>query len=206
VLSSGAILAERYRIEKTLRRGGMGAVYLATDMRLADSPCALKEMLDELRDGDTGPIVERRFRDEMAVLSRLQHAGVPRVRDFFAVDDSLFLVMDLIEGINLEEELVTQGPFSERRVVEDAIALLDIVGYLHAQRPPVLHRDIKPANVIRQPDNHLVLVDFGLARRHDDRTSATRMATIGYAPLEQLQGRATERSDLMRWEPRCTIC
>jgi serine/threonine protein kinase len=197
MLSPGALLNERYQILHNLKRGGMGAVYAAQDTRLADSPCAVKELLDVPRRGDKAAI-ERRFREEMAVLSRLQHGGIPRVRDFFMVDEVSYLVMDLIEGHNLEEELEEHGRLSPAVVLEDAVSLLDILSYLHGQHPPVLHRDIKPANIIRQRGSkRLFLVDFGLAKHHvSNTTTAAPMATLGYAPLEQLQGHATQLTDI----------
>jgi CheY-like chemotaxis protein len=86
---------------------------------------------------------------------------------------------------------------SEADVLDVAEQVLEILVYLHGHSPPVVHRDVKPANLIELPSHgRIMLVDFGLARTIESSAAQTMVGTIGYAPIEQLQGRAEVRSDL----------
>jgi serine/threonine protein kinase len=202
-LSTGTLLGGRYEIIRAIKSGGMGAVYEARDRRLADSPCAVKQLLDEDFDEESLVVVRRKFDEEMQFLATLNHPGIPRLRDFFVHERRQYLVMDLVEGETLEQELDTARAEGRRcdpaRVVADGIEVLDILTYLHRRTPPVVHRDIKPANLIRERSSGRVkLVDFGIARLHQvsSTTTHTQLGTLCYAPLEQIQGHAEPRSDL----------
>ncbi len=201
VLQPGAMLVNRYRIVRVVTSGGMGAVYQAEDANLNDAPCAVKQMLEEHL-GPDAAFVQRKFEEEKALLARLQHPGIPRVRDFFRVGGQCYIVMDYIHGANLDQELsdcvaLTGRPFLPEVLVRDMIAVLEILAYLHELTPPVLHRDIKPGNMIREfKSGKIILVDFGLARAADTANTQTAVGTWGFSPLEQVQGRAEPRSDL----------
>jgi len=188
-------LAGRYEIVRPLNSGGMGAVYEARDLRLNDSPCAIKQLLHSRGKGE---YLNAKFEAEMAVLSSLDHPGIPKIRDFFTEAGRRYLVMDLIPGPNLYQVLEAGGPLEARSLVEEMLQVLDILGYLHERG--LLHRDVKPANLIRDSRNgRLKLVDFGLARSFEiDGTFMTQtlVGTSGYAPPEQLAGRAEPASDL----------
>jgi tRNA A-37 threonylcarbamoyl transferase component Bud32 len=201
LLQPGDILRQRYKIQTALSRGGMGAVYLAEDMNLANSLCAVKQMLDLGAEMDE--YVKSRFAAEMQVLSRLRHPGIPNVRDFFQDERGWFLVMDYIQGQTLEQELEAHRQagthFSGPEAVADMLVVLGVLRYLHEQEPQLLHRDIKPANLIRdQKSGQLVVVDFGLARSLEQEASAlhTSVGTLGYSAHEQLMGKPEVASDL----------
>lgn len=201
VLEPGELLRERYRIRKTLNRGGMGAVHLAEDTSLADGLCAVKEMLDLGAEMDQ--YVKGRFVAEMQVLTGLRHPGIPGIRDFFQLPQGWFLVMDYIQGSTLEEEneahRAAKTTFSNAQAVSDTLVVLEVLRYLHSQTPQLLHRDIKPANLIReQTSGRLTVVDFGLARALQEKKNAvhTTVGTLGYSALEQLSGQPEVRSDL----------
>ncbi|MDQ3745405.1 MAG: protein kinase, partial [Acidobacteriota bacterium] len=196
MLGTGDVLQNRYRVEGPLGRGGMGAVYEATDLRLSRT-VALKETLvetDELR---------RAFEREARLLANLRHPSLPKVLDHFEEGDGLFLVMEFIPGEDLGAMLEREGhAFSTAEVMRWADELLGALEYLHTLDPPVLHRDIKPANLKLIARQQVVLLDFGLAKG-----SAGQMTNAGsrsvlayspnYSPLEQIQGAGTDdRSDL----------
>ncbi|MBT9584556.1 serine/threonine protein kinase [bacterium] len=195
----GDRLRDRYSIVRSIKSGGMGALYLARDGNLGESLCAVKQMHNlgsELDDYMKG-----RFESEMLALVRLQHPGIPRVRDYFQHEGSLFLVMDYIEGQSLEEEMEQkrQGgqTFGALAAVSDMLAVLDVLAYMHAQDPAVLHRDIKPANLIRESGSgNIKVVDFGLARSVEGGGSQTTVGTLGYSAVEQLTGQPEQRSDV----------
>lgn len=186
-------LAGRYEIVKPLNSGGMGAVYEARDLRLNDSPCAVKQLLHSRGRGE---YLNAKFEAEMAVLASLDHPGIPKIRDFFTENSRRYLVMDLIPGPNLYQVLETGGPLEARGLVSEMLQVLDILGYLHGR--DLLHRDVKPANLIRDSrSGRLKLVDFGLARSFElGELTQTLVGTSGYAPPEQLAGRAEPASDL----------
>lgn len=196
MVGTEAVLQGRYRVVRPLGRGGMGAVYEATDLRLSRT-VAIKETLaetDELR---------RAFERESRLLANLRHAALPKVLDHFAEGDGLFLVMEFIPGEDLGRTLERDGrPFPPAEVLRWAGQLLDALEYLHTLDPPVLHRDIKPSNIKLLAPGHVVLLDFGLAKGIAGGMTRTGSQSLlayspNYSPLEQMQGAGTdERSDL----------
>jgi hypothetical protein len=89
-----------------------------------------------------------------------------------------------------------KGPLPELDALKLARELTDVLAYLHSQEPPIIHRDLKPANILIRPDGHVTLLDLGVARALAPGTVGTAIGTPGYAPPEQYQGLADERSDL----------
>lgn len=195
-LTPGQILNHRYRIDGLLRQGGFGTVYRAWDLNL-NRPVALKE------NRDAAPAAHRQFEQEASLLSALHHPHLPRVTDYFFDPQaaSQFLVMDFIEGEDLQQRLQRQGgplPVAQAlRWIEQVCAALE---YLHRQAPPVIHRDVKPANIKIAPDGRAYLVDFGIAKMQpagQPTGSGARAVSPGYSPPEQYgQGQTTPRSDL----------
>lgn len=204
-LAVGTTLSEnRYTIEKLAASGGMGAVYRALDTRFK-RPCAVKEMLDEFQsDAERNQAVEW-FGREATLLLDLNHACIPRVRDFFVQDGKHYLVMDFIEGRTLGDLLEKEGNVpglngahgvSEARARSWAQQLCSVLAYLHRQTPPVIFRDLKPSNVMVTDRDEIKLIDFGIARTFQAQRQATIIMTVGYAPPEQLHGSPEPRSDL----------
>jgi tRNA A-37 threonylcarbamoyl transferase component Bud32 len=202
MLEQDMLLQDRYRIVQVLGGGGMGQVYLAHDTRLADKPCAVKELApDRHATLEEQKHAADQFCREAAILAHLSHPNLPNVYDYFDERGCFYLVMDYVEGENLADRL-EQSPagLPQETVVEWAIQLCDVLEYLHRQSPPVIYRDMKPANVMITPDNTIKLIDFGVARLFDPtkRTDTLKMGTAGYAPPEQYagQGQTTTRSDV----------
>jgi serine/threonine-protein kinase len=194
-LTPGQILNTRYRIVSLLGQGGFGAVYRAWDLNL-HVPCAVKENLD------TSDIAQRQFEHEATILATLHHPSLPRVTDhFFIQGQGQYLVMDFIQGNNLEEILSQNGaPFTPEQAINWIGQICDALNYLHTQQPPIIHRDIKPANIKVTPDGRAVLVDFGIAKVYDPHlktTAGARAVTPGYSPPEQYGfGKTDPRSDV----------
>lgn len=110
-----------------------------------------------------------------------------------------YLVMDYVEGEDLEAMVARQGALSEELAVEWMQQVLGAVAYLHGQQPPVIHRDIKPSNIKITPQGKAVLVDFGIAKVFEGgggTLTGARAATPGYAPPEQYGLRTDQRSDV----------
>lgn len=180
----------------------MGSVLLAKDTRLADKLTVIKALNAEST--DTGKLQEdvRNFKREAETLAHLDHPLIPDVTDHFEEGLRYYMVMDYVEGENLEHWLErTQQPMQEQDALRYALEVLDILEYLARQRPAIVHRDIKPANIIiGTKDMHAHLVDFGIARADTVANGKLRktaaLGTPGYAPPEQYQGFADPRSDL----------
>ncbi len=182
-LEIGSLVNGRYRIERVLGQGGMGAVYAAIDENLGIS-VALKENLF------TTDEYARQFRREATILATLRHPNLPRVTDHFVIPEKgQYLVMDFVDGEDLRHRLEQQGALREAEVVEWARQICEAVTYLHSQRRPILHRDIKPSNIRITSDGRAVLVDFGLAKMAGTTTTVgPRGMTPGFAPPEQYGG------------------
>jgi serine/threonine-protein kinase len=195
-------LQDRYRVVKLLGGGGMGQVYLAHDTRLADKPCAVKELIpDPHLSAEERAQSAAQFQREAAVLAHLSHPNLPNVSDYFEENERFYLVMDFIEGETLEARLLASPEgLPQEEVVEWALQLCDVLDYLHGQNPPVIFRDMKPANVMVTPEGKVKLIDFGVVRLFDPSkgTDTLKMGTAGYAPPEQYagQGQTTPRSDV----------
>ncbi len=191
------LLQNRYLVQKQIGKGGMGVVYMAIDQRFG-STVALKEIFLD------APHLLKAFEREARLLNHLRHPALTRVSDHFTEDDGQFLVMEFIPGADLSEMLKEKkAPFPLSTVLDWADQLLDALDYLHTHAPPVIHRDIKPQNLKLTSRNHIVLLDFGLAKGtplQASRVTATGSLfgySFNYAPLEQMQGAGTDpRSDL----------
>lgn len=194
-LSIGQILHnERYRVDALLGQGGMGAVYKAWDLTL-NFPVAIKENLDYSDEA------KKQFIHEAQIVARLSHPSLPRVIDyFFVVEQGQYLVMDYVEGEDLDSMLNRLGALPEPQVLSWITQICDALAYLHSQPSPIIHRDIKPANIKVRPDGRAVLVDFGIAKVYDPHlvtTIGAKAVTPGYSPPEQYGGSPTDtRSDI----------
>ena len=180
-LSPDTLLRDRYRIIRSLGKGGMGAVYLADDTSL-EIEVAVKY------NQNPGEEATSQFLREARILAALRHPNLPRVIDYFVQGQDQYLVMDFVPGETLDDILEKEGPQPLERVLAWAQQLGEALAYLHAQQPPVTHRDIKPANIKLTPDGEVMLVDFGIAKiAESSQMTATgaRGYTTGYAPPEQ---------------------
>lgn len=197
-LAPGTILQNRYAVERLLGGGGMGMVYLARDQRLANRPCAVKEMVDHFIDQQQRIEANEYFAREADTLAQLKHSAIPAITDRFDDDHNRhYLVMEYVEGRNLEEELAARGgPLPEGLAIDIARQLCDVLGYLHGCTPPIVYRDMKPSNVMLTPKGRVVLIDFGIARLFKSARKGTMIGTLGFAPPEQYQGAVDPRSDI----------
>ncbi|ABU58248.1 serine/threonine-protein kinase [Roseiflexus castenholzii] len=199
VMQPGVILQGRYVIEGTLGIGGMSVVYRGRDLRFKDvvRPCAIKEMYQSAPDSNTRLLNLKNFEREAGLLATLQHPAIPKVFDFFEENGRVYLILELIQGKDLETVLEeAKGPLPEERVARWAVQLCEVLSYLHNQQPePIVFRDMKPSNVMVTSDDRIVLIDFGIARSLV-RTRGTVIGTEGYSPPEQYKGIAEPQSDL----------
>ena len=188
----GTLLAGRYRVVAPLGKGGMGEVYRADDLTLAQ-PVALKFLPSLLMD-DPGRLA--RFRKEVAAARQVSHPNVCRVYDIAEYEGQSFLTMEFVDGEDLSSVLKRMGRMTEEKGVEIARQLCSALAAVHDQG--MLHRDLKPANVMLDGRGKVRLTDFGLATAAEDLSvSEVRSGTPLYQSPEQLAGReVTVRSDL----------
>jgi len=196
-------IADRYRLDPVhIGKGGMGEVWGATDTRLRRR-VAVK--IISFPDGRPDPELVRRFVRESRLTARMDHPGVPILYDADEVTDGpfagrLYLVMQLIDGIGLEDLLAEHDPLPvgwAAAIAAQACAVLD-----HAHGMMLVHRDLKPSNLMIDRHGGVKVLDFGLAVAldADERSRITgsnqMLGTLAYMAPEQFQGQAGPFSDL----------
>lgn len=192
-LPAGTILEKRYKIIKLIKSGGMGAVYKAVYEKF-DSICAVKELLSRSKSSDEW------FKREAKLLYNLHHTNLPKVSDYFIENGRYYLVMTYIKGEDLDTILQKEGTpgLPEDKVVTWAKQILEVLDYLHNQKPPIIYRDLKPANIMIDKTGKVMLIDFGIARviQEDSESKKSIVGTPAYMPFEQLQGKPVPASDI----------
>ncbi|MHC9544094.1 MAG: SUMF1/EgtB/PvdO family nonheme iron enzyme [Vulcanimicrobiota bacterium] len=199
-LTGGSHLdGDRYEVVRLIKSGGMGAVYLVNDTRLV-TQCALKEMIDFSPTPEERRSAVERFQNEVKLLSTLSHPALPQVTNFFVERGHYYMVMDYIEGSDLDSLIKGEGSpgLQESFARFVGIEICKVLEYLHSQSPPILNRDIKPSNImVSKSGRKVYLVDFGIARSIAPTPyKKTAIGTEGYAPIEQYRGYPEPRSDL----------
>jgi len=196
-LSIPRLLASRYRLDRKLGRGGMGAVYRALDSSL-DRQVALKLIREDLvASAEAG----ERFRREARVAASFAHPNVVTVFDFGMTEDHrAFLVMELLEGRTLRDELRETKRLTAAHTLEITRSVCLAVDAAH--RRQLIHRDLKPENIFlarSEAGETSKVLDFGLAKFVPNSTQATAdtasgvlMGTLFYMAPEQLRGQAVE--------------
>ena len=195
---AGHLLDGRYRVNKVIGQGGMGRVYLANDTRLANRPVAVKEMIIDLGGEQEKKAIED-FQREASVLAALSHPGIPNLFDNFIENGRHYMVMEFVAGGDLQamlDKLGARARIAEPRVLRWGRQILDVLVFLHAQKPPIIYRDFKPGNIMIDHRGRAILIDFGIARFLPPGGRGTQIGSIGYAPPEQYMGKAEPRSDL----------
>lgn len=194
---TGELIDGRYKILRKLGEGGMSVVYLAVNEKV-NKHWAIKEVKKEgVENFET---VHQRLLTEADILKRLHHPNLPDIVDIIENEETFLLVMDYIEGRQLESIVQEYGPQNEETVVNWGKQLCDVLSYLHSQNPPIIYRDMKPANVMLQKDGKVVLIDFGTAREFKESQAEDTLClgTCGYAAPEQYkgQGQSDIRTDI----------
>jgi serine/threonine protein kinase len=199
------VIEGKFRLERVIGRGGMGAVYEATDLRLSRR-VAVKVMTGHLIGSGTAL---RRFAREAQASARLEHPKLVRVYDYGPLgEDSAYLVMEHVPGVTWAEEIERLGAFPLPLAAEALDQALEGVAAAHAAG--ILHRDLKPTNLMLRPSEdggpiQVKILDFGLAKVRElafaDPKSLTAegvtLGTFGYMAPEQLIGETVdERADV----------
>jgi serine/threonine protein kinase len=187
-----------YKIISVLGQGGMGAVYLAEHTNF-DRKVAIKAIHPHLAKNEE---IRQRFKNEAATMARLQHPNIVGLYDYFVDEEGLYLIMELVEGVELESYLQNIGsPLDEH--VSAAFMKQLLEAFSHAHDKGVIHRDIKPANILITNDGTIKVLDFGIAKivdgdgLHNMTKTGTQIGTVYYMSPEQVQGKKVDaRSDI----------
>jgi len=200
-LTSGTKLGE-YEVKSLLGSGGMGEVYRARDSRLGRD-VAIKVLPLLATDSDR----LRRFEQEARAAAALNHPNILAVFQMGTYEGAPYLVSELLEGETLREQL-KRGPLSVRKAIEYGVQIAH--GLAAAHEKGIVHRDLKPENLFVTRDGRVKILDFGLAKLTQPRSSsdsATKltqvtepgvvMGTVGYMAPEQVRGQTTDhRADI----------
>jgi serine/threonine-protein kinase len=189
---AGTVLASRYRIIGLLGKGGMGEVYKAEDIKLAQT-VALKFLPDKL---EKDKFARERFHAEVRTARQVSHPNVCRVFDIGEIDGRHFLSMEFIDGDDLSSLLRRVGRLPSERAIEIARQLC--VGLSAIHHAGILHRDFKPANVIIDSKGKARITDFGIAGLEEDvAKDELRVGTPAYMSPEQIRGKdVSAKSDI----------
>ena len=206
----GDLIADRYRVEAELGRGGMGVVLRAHDTRL-NRTVAVK-MLPA--DAAQSELLRQRLASEARIASALNHPGIATVYDFIEQDEAAFIIYEFVPGRTLRRHLESER-FNFGEMIDAALQLTEALTAAHDNG--ITHRDLKPENIMVTPDSsggcRMKILDFGLAKQlqqpcHIEAVALTqtmpaqtalgfRLGTIAYMAPEQLEGeRADARTDI----------
>ncbi|MCC5945898.1 MAG: protein kinase [Bernardetiaceae bacterium] len=239
-LPTGSLLQGKYKIEEVLGQGGFGITYLALHKNL-NKKVAIKELFMNAQNVvctrsesdnagvrphfDNFEVFKNRFMQEAQTLAKFSgKRGIVQISDIFEENNTVYFVMDFIEGqplsqivkkrgISYVNQLLKSGiispeeaknhskkngtPLSESEAIDYAMQILEALKFVHQEG--ILHRDIKPDNlIVRKEDNQITLIDFGIAREYveDETKTQTAMLTIGYAPPEQRLSKTKRNASL----------
>jgi eukaryotic-like serine/threonine-protein kinase len=188
----GDILGD-YQVTGVLGRGGMGKVFRVRSL-LTDREEAMKIVLPDL---DENPGLADRFLREIKVHASLQHPNIAALRTALRVGDRLVMILELVEGVSLEET-IRLGPMEVAQAVGYSVQVLSALAFAHERG--VIHRDIKPANILISTAGVVKLTDFGIARSSAGArltSTGTAIGTLAYMSPEQVRAEAADgRSDL----------
>lgn len=198
-LASGSLLEGRYEIKNVLGSGTHSNVYIAIRLRDKQKVIIKELRLEQVSEWKNIELFER----EIEIKKKLHHPRIPEFVDAFQLKErntlSWFLVTGFVEGETLEQKILKGWRPTDEKVWQIASQLLEILEYLHGQKPPLVHRDIKPSNLIIDTEQNTHLIDFGAIQNRlwsQGGGGSTIIGTFGYMAPEQFSGNASAQSDL----------
>ncbi|NDJ54534.1 MAG: serine/threonine protein kinase [Chloroflexi bacterium] len=198
-LEPGERLRGRYVIERIHRMGGLSTLYETIDLQSTRlySRRAVKESLLDISDGWSVETLSGLFNHRAKLLLGFNHPIIVPTVDFFVIGQRAYLVMDFVNGVDLEDVLLNQQKLRVDDVLEWGAHLCSALHYLHTHpKGPIIFRDMKPGNIIIRASGKPCLVDFGISIVYKKGQFTAPLGTDGYAAPEQYGGGVTPLSDL----------
>jgi hypothetical protein len=192
------VIGGRYRLDRELAAGGFGTVWRAFDTVLRVEVAVKQVKIDPTATGAERAKAVARAEHEARNAARLRdHPHIVAVHDVVTDQDAPWLVMQLVEGRSLGQELAVRGRLSPAEAGTIAAAVLSALAAAH--EAGIVHRDVKPANIMLAADGTVLLTDFGIAKHHTDTAQTTHGVVIGSLPYmapERLDGQNLPAGDL----------
>lgn len=200
-LKAGSILMKHFFISNLIENKGYKRVYKGINNRNNKEIIIKELLLDKFIVPDLKEQVLEQFQIEVKIFLNLLHTNLPRFEDYFICQDRRYLVMEYIDGNNIEEIVSKNNGFlAPEQIVAWALELCDVLEYLHTRKPsPIIYKSLCPQNVLLGKDGKLKLIDFGIAKLFDPKgltLPVAKTANKHYSPLEQIVARTDERSDI----------
>ena len=186
----------KYKITKLIGEGGMASVYKA-EHEMLGTKVAIKVLNPIL---SANAEIKTRFRNEAKLMASLDHPNITKVIDFDEQPQQLSIVMEYLNGEDLNQKIKRKGPLSEKEITDVFTQTLSAFQYAHEKG--IVHRDIKPSNIFILPNGHVKILDFGIAKLfgqgNEMTQTGTQMGTTIYMSPEQVKGDKSidHRSDI----------
>jgi len=190
------------KIVNHLASGGLSSLYLC---QLDGS--RLVVLKEAVVPEDTAESVREKavelFQREAGLLLKLEHSNVVRVLDSFVEQGRNYMMMEYVNGSDLRQVVLQNGPQSESSVLEWAISIANTLRYLHERDKPIIHRDLTPDNIVLRNDGQVIIVDFGAANEFIGNATGTFVGKHSFIAPEQFRGKASVQSDIYAFG--CTL-
>lgn len=200
MLKQGDVIKNKYKVLSLLGEGGMSKVWLCEDKDGIKR--AVKE-IDKTSNAYKASIKKDGTLTEVEIVKELNHPLIPKVTDVFEYEDSIQIVMECVEGLDLMtvlSALKKKGKrLEEKDILRWAKELAEIFSYLHSRQDPIIYRDLKPSNIMINEKGDVRLLDFGIAKylsEKDEPVERKYAGTNGFASPEHKKGCPDERSDI----------
>ena len=186
----------RYKILHLIGEGGMACVYEAEHDMLG-TKVAIKVLNPIL---SANAQIKERFRNEAKLMASLNHPNITKVIDFDEQPHQLSIIMEFLEGTDLNQKIKNNGPLTEKEIT--AIFSQALAAFQYAHEKGIVHRDIKPSNIFILPNGHVKILDFGIAKLFGQGNEMTQtgaqMGTPIYMSPEQVKADKSidHRSDI----------
>lgn len=178
------VLGGKYEVIKIIHTSGMANVYMVEDENLNKQWC-LKEIIKS--EAGRNEIEYRSLIKEANIMKSLSHSSIPRIVSIDTEGDSIFIVMDFVDGISVKDWLVRRGSVEQTVAVAWMKQVCNVLLYLHTRKNPIFYRDMKPDNIMVQSDGNIKLLDFGISEiiTKDNMIIKEALGTRGFAAPEQ---------------------
>ena len=196
LLPEGSQLRNRYQVFKVLDASPLRNIYLVQDLHLRGNTWVAKQMLPIGAEGVNSRALRRRYEQEARAVSSLEHPAIPRLLDYFFIDQCFYLIREYVPGTDLQTLLAFEGgSFSESDALRLTQPIAELLGFLLRKKiGPSIFRELSLSSLIITPDGQIKLVDLGFTRLFG---KANTLGPVDYAAPEQFSGEAADGRTLV---------